>query len=308
MGVVIPMGERNPDGRRDPTRGDRGAEPAEGATGRHTEAVDLAAAIGGGKSLPEAGHEGFEEANLDPAVRRALYPMAARFADISSQLFATHDLRLAVQRVVYAAQRLVDGSDAVSLSIDTGGGYRTVAYTSTVTMSLDQAQYAASRGPCLDAARATGLGLVFCGRLTGGSPWPEFAATAADNDVHSVMAVGLFPTSEPPRIGALNFYSHTANALADTDHDLAVILAAFAGAALTAVTAVEAAEQRAEHLERALDHRDVIGQAKGILMARRGLTEQEALEVLTDASQRLHVKLHALAEQITADPGVPPEL
>ncbi|HVW35307.1 MAG TPA: ANTAR domain-containing protein, partial [Acidimicrobiia bacterium] len=53
-----------------------------------------------------------------------------------------------------------------------------------------------------------------------------------------------------------------------------------------------------EHLREALESRDTIGQAKGILMARRGCTADAAFEALRRVSQQRNVKLRAIAEQV----------
>jgi AmiR/NasT family two-component response regulator len=47
-----------------------------------------------------------------------------------------------------------------------------------------------------------------------------------------------------------------------------------------------------------LERRDVIGQAKGILMAQSGMSSEEAFDVLRRASQRSNRKLHVLAEEM----------
>lgn len=57
-------------------------------------------------------------------------------------------------------------------------------------------------------------------------------------------------------------------------------------------------------LERALDSRSVIGQAIGILMARRGFTADQGFEALAQASQNHNVKLFRLAELLVADPDL----
>ncbi len=53
-----------------------------------------------------------------------------------------------------------------------------------------------------------------------------------------------------------------------------------------------------EGLRQALETRDVIGQAKGILMASEGTTADEAFDILRRASQRLNVKVRDVAAQI----------
>ena len=242
---------------------------------------------------------------LDPDVRRALYPVAARFADLAGELFGVRDLRGVLERVVRGARGLLEGADAVSIAAETGGRLGSIAATDAVASELDEVQFRASRGPTLDAVRVPGVGLAFAADLGAGTPWVEFARAAGRQGVHSVLSVALFPTGEPPRAGALTFYSRAVGGLADTDHDIAIILAAYAGSALAAVSALESADDGAQHLRRALDHRDVIGQAKGILMERRGLTAEEAFQVLSDTSQRLNVKLRDVAADVADSAGHP---
>ncbi|MGY1680522.1 ANTAR domain-containing protein [Geodermatophilus sp. SYSU D01176] len=63
-------------------------------------------------------------------------------------------------------------------------------------------------------------------------------------------------------------------------------------------TRAEAAEGRAEHLERAVASNRRIGMAIGILLARLQCTEEEAFEVLRQESMRRNVKVSQLAEQV----------
>ena len=55
-------------------------------------------------------------------------------------------------------------------------------------------------------------------------------------------------------------------------------------------------------LREALASRDVIGQAKGMLMEREGISADQAFDILRRVSQRSNVKLRELAEQITQRP------
>ena len=57
-------------------------------------------------------------------------------------------------------------------------------------------------------------------------------------------------------------------------------------------------ELRESQLQEALKSRDVIGQAKGVLMERRGLDSDEAFDVLRRTSQDLNVKLRDVAETL----------
>ena len=92
-------------------------------------------------------------------------------------------------------------------------------------------------------------------------------------------------------MGALNLYSTKPDAFDETDVAMGSVFAAHAAAAMSAV-------RREEHLERKAETRDLIGRAKGILMARSDLDDDQAFDMLRRASQRLNVKLVAVAEQV----------
>ena len=65
------------------------------------------------------------------------------------------------------------------------------------------------------------------------------------------------------------------------------------------------ARDRVKNLETALETNRHIAMAIGILMARQGLTEDQAFAELRDASQRRHVKLRDVAEQIVLTGDLP---
>ncbi len=66
-----------------------------------------------------------------------------------------------------------------------------------------------------------------------------------------------------------------------------------------------ASSRREDNLEQKAASRDVIGQAKGILMARSGVTDDEAFVMLKSASQRLNVKLREVAQKLTEQQRAP---
>jgi AmiR/NasT family two-component response regulator len=58
--------------------------------------------------------------------------------------------------------------------------------------------------------------------------------------------------------------------------------------------------EKVDHLTIALQSRDVIGQAKGILMERYGLTSEQAFELLTVTSSNTNTKLLQVAVELVA--------
>jgi AmiR/NasT family two-component response regulator len=79
-------------------------------------------------------------------------------------------------------------------------------------------------------------------------------------------------------LGALSLYADQPAAFSDLHERVTVLLATFAALALGEA-------QRADQLHDALANRDVIGQAKGILMERHGVTADAAFGVLSRVSQ-----------------------
>ncbi|HZG89060.1 MAG TPA: ANTAR domain-containing protein, partial [Pseudonocardia sp.] len=82
------------------------------------------------------------------------------------------------------------------------------------------------------------------------------------------------------------------------DRDLALVLAAHASTALSSTIAHTATELELAQLRQAISSRDVIGQAKGILMERLGVSADEAFRTLREASQGLNVKLSQVAQTL----------
>ena len=119
--------------------------------------------------------------------------------------------------------------------------------------------------------------------------WPKFATRAhEETGVRSILSLGLFV--EGATMGALNLYSTKPDAFDDTDVARGSVFAAHAAVAMSA-------RRREENLERKAESRDLIGRAKGILMARSNLDDEQAFQ-LRRASQRLNVKLIKVAGQV----------
>lgn len=80
-------------------------------------------------------------------------------------------------------------------------------------------------------------------------------------------------------------------------HPLAgTIMAAFATQAAIAVYGAH----QAANLTAAMATRDLIGRAKGILMERFGITDDQAFDLLVRSSQDTNIKLHDVAGRLNA--------
>ena len=107
-----------------------------------------------------------------------------------------------------------------------------------------------------------------------------------------MLSFRLFVTSGG--LGALNLYGAAPDAFTDESITTGEILAQHAAVAFAGATAEQ-------HFAAALASRDVIGQAKGILMHRDNLTGLQAFAALTKASQQTNIKLVDVARTLVAD-------
>ncbi|MEJ2889689.1 GAF and ANTAR domain-containing protein [Actinomycetospora aeridis] len=247
------------------------------------------------------GRDGYPKNGTGPAGGPRIGLLSHAVGDLTRRLLAApgaggmDDL---LARVVEVATDVVAGADVVSVTLRRGGhdGYSTPAFSHELAVRLDAVQYQHEEGPCVRALEAGGLGVAGSEDLAHDSTFPRFGPPAAELGVGSVFAVGLFPVGEKrPVRGALNLYRFATGGLDQTDREAALLLAAHVSTALAYVTATEASELHDLQFQTALDSRDIIGQAKGILMERRGLDAGAAFDVLRRASQDLNVKLRDVA-------------
>ena len=221
------------------------------------------------------------------------------FAELSQSLAEATTVVEVLRHVVEAGVRIVRGADVVSVTFrEPDGTYSTPVETGVIASRLDRLQYDLGRGPCVAATERHRPGIVMSPDVSVDAALAPWGEAAAREGVWSALAVGLCPVEDPPRSGALNFYSFRRHGLDEADQEVAVILAAHAHVALNATRAVTAAELQSAQLRNALATRDVIGQAKGILMERQGITEDEAFALLRSASQGMNIKLAQLAGEL----------
>jgi AmiR/NasT family two-component response regulator len=99
-------------------------------------------------------------------------------------------------------------------------------------------------------------------------------------------------------VGALNLYSVDGHGFSDLDAALLRIYTTVGETIIGLSRDLERALHDVTGLRTAMDNRGVIEQAKGALMASRGIDEDTAFASLVDASQRENVKLAAVARRI----------
>jgi hypothetical protein len=145
------------------------------------------------------------------------------------------------------------------------------------------------QGPCLDAA--VGHSVILCNDLGKDSRWPQFAKAAIAAGVHAMLSFQLYTHNS--RMGALNLFGLTPDVFTLEAEALGAMLATHIANAFIAV-------DKELQFKSALNSRDVIGQAKGMIMERFGVDAVQAFDLLTNLSQQSNTRLVEVAAEVVA--------
>jgi GAF domain-containing protein len=133
--------------------------------------------------------------------------------------------------------------------------------------------------------------------------WGEIALTFVEVQIRSGLSVPVELGDGP--IGTLDVYAVDPRGWDDSE---VMALQAYAGVVaslLAAATRAQVAGALAEQLQTALDSRLVIEQAKGVLMERERLDDQEAFTRLRRAARSSGRKLVEVAREVAAGQALP---
>lgn len=166
----------------------------------------------------------------------------------------------------------------------------TPATTHHWPLLLDKIQQRHLEGPCLTAAWDEQT--VHVRDLETDDRFPNYRRDAlAETPIRSIMAFQLFIADES--LGALNIYAEEPNAFGDESRTLGLIFAAHSSVAWNSA-------RQESQFQKALASRDVIGQAKGMIMERYRVDAVQAFELLRKLSQNSNVPLTAVASDLVA--------
>ncbi|WP_307843403.1 GAF and ANTAR domain-containing protein [Arthrobacter sp. MSA 4-2] len=237
------------------------------------------------RGMPSSHHDGSERAR----------DLATELAELARSLQNQPDGDAVLAGFVHAALDLIPGADEGSVSVVLGRtniGSR--APSGNLPERIDALQMETKEGPCLEAAYEHRT--VRVPDMSTERRWPLFAQRATEAGAHGMLSIQLWVEGDD--LGALNLYSHEANAFTDESENIGLLVASHAAVAF-------AGAEKNRQLNEAVDSRDVIGQAKGILMERHKITGQQAFMVLSFASQRTNTKLFEIANDLVNSGELP---
>lgn len=220
--------------------------------------------------------------------------VALAMHELAHLLVSEESVETTLERVASLAARTIDDCDAAGVTLCVNGKYSTAAYTDERTLAVDFGQYQRDDGPCLQAMRDEAVLRFDVDEAE--ERWPDFVADARANDVRSFLAAPLMLRGEA--IGALNLYSSKPSGFTALDDVLVALFTGQAAIGIANARMYADAVRLTEQLQEAISSRSVIDQAKGVLMARQGIDEHAAFELLKRDSQHRNIKLREIAAQV----------
>jgi len=214
--------------------------------------------------------------------------LAEALAGLARDLQREHGSPATLEKVVGSAIAMIPGAAEGSISVVSGRREVTSwAASDDLPKVVDALQSETGEGPCLQAIYEHET--VSVPDMASETRWPNFARRAAEAGAASMLSFQLFVQED--NLGAMNLYAREPHAFDAESERIGYLFAAHAAVAFSAV-------RQGENLKVALDSRNVIGQAQGMLMERHGVSADEAFALLTTTSQQRNVKLRVVAEEL----------
>jgi GAF domain-containing protein len=217
----------------------------------------------------------------------------SRFAVI---LPARYDLEAALSELTDSVTAVL-GLHGSGVTMAEEGQLRFVTAVSEASAELERSQERHRCGPGWDAyltgevVRVTDVRVEF-------ASWPEFSATATRLSVGGVAGIPMRLADEI--IGAVNLYSAEPREWSDGDIAVAAVLADVATSYVVNASKLRQQEQLSEQLQKALESRVVIEQAKGITAYKHAISVDQAYQLIRRHARNNNASLRVVAEAIVA--------
>jgi GAF domain-containing protein len=198
------------------------------------------------------------------------------------------DVDTVLSELTHSAATAMPGAQHAGITIASRNGkVRTAAATDRYPVLLDEIQQRHEQGPCLSAAWEHHV--IRIDDLQLENRWPAYCREARETPIRSIISFQLF--ADHHQMGALNFYADQPYAFDDDAAEMGLILATHAAVGWNMV-------RRDEQFRSALASRDIIGQAKGMIMERFKIDAVQAFELLKRLSQSSNTPLAVVARQL----------
>jgi transcriptional regulator with GAF, ATPase, and Fis domain len=228
-----------------------------------------------------------------------LAALAERFVALADTLVDDFDVVEVLDGLMGTCLELLDVDEAGLLLTDPRGGMQRVASSSEEAHLLELLQVQTREGPCFEAVASGQIVIVDDIALTR-DRWPSFAEQAIADGFQSVYAFPMRLRETP--VGGLNLFGTHTGTLDEESQVIAKALADVATIGILQQRSRHRSDLLADNLQRALNTRIVVEQAKGVLSERGQLPMEETFELLRSYARSHNLKLSELAHDVVHPP------
>lgn len=233
-------------------------------------------------------------------------PVPSRLLDAIREFTTTilnpYDLANLLHQLTHHALT-VTSSQGAGILLAGRNGLGFAAASDDRVIELEVLQDRIESGACYEGF--TTRQLVVVTDLAATDRWPDYRDRALELGFRSVIGVPMNACGET--IGVLNIYRQAPGSWSAADVDAAEIVTAMGAGYVLHANHLRAQHELADQLQHALESRDAIGQAKGLLMGRHGVDATEAFAMLRATSQEMNMKLREVAAGIIEAEGATSE-
>ena len=217
------------------------------------------------------------------------------FARMSGVLLSEETVSSALGLITSLAGDTLPGACGAGVTLmGADGRHVTAAGTDPVVAQADALQYALEEGPCLAAWEDRAVYRV--DDLGTEKRWPRWAAAAHGLGLGSALSAPLVAGDEP--LGAIKVYARDTQAFGEREERILSQFGAQAALLVANRLAHDRAGRLSEELRASLRSRDLVNQAKGLIMQRDSTTEDAAFAHLVSLATRDHRSVQDAAARL----------
>lgn len=221
--------------------------------------------------------------------------LTSAFVKVADTLTADFDVVDLLHDLVETCTTLLDVQAGGLMLADAAGTLHLVASTSEEASLVEIMQLNAGIGPCLDCfAKGTPVSVADIAR--DGSAWPQFQAAAAEQGFRSVYATPM--RLRGTGIGTMNLLGTAVGGLGARDAAVAQALTDVATIGILQERMIREHGVVTEQLQRTLDSRVLVEQAKGVISHIGQVGMNDAFTALRRYARENGLTLHFVAEGV----------
>lgn len=219
--------------------------------------------------------------------------------NLADTLVAGYDITEMFYYLVESCAKVLSVGHSGLLLVDTAGDLQVVAATSEVAHVIELLQIQNQEGPCLDAFRSGQI--VESGPLRKADArerWPILSAAAIEAGFDAITALPMRLRDQV--LGALNLFRIDSIPLTPGDVAVAQAFANIATISVIQARSTHDARGVIDQLQRALDSRVVIEQAKGFIAQQARISPDQSFTRLRRYSRDNNLRLSEVARDVVA--------